>query len=70
MVPCWERLSTKPTNTGLVGIESELNCLRPILEKLKQHTPLIEQCVKLLGEQLDNLEALVLEWRLAVTEKK
>ena len=31
--------------------------------------PLIEQRVKLLGEQLDNLEALVLEWRLAVTEK-
>ena len=69
MVPCWEKLSTKPTNTGLVEIESELTCLHPTLEKLKQHTPLIEQRVKLLGEQLDNLEALILEWRLAITEK-
>ena len=69
MVPCQEKLSAKPTNTGPVEIESELTCLCPTLEKLKWHMPLIEQHVKLLGEQLDNLEALVLEWRLAVTEK-
>ena len=33
MVPCREKLFAKPTNTGLVEIESELTCLRPMLEK-------------------------------------
>jgi hypothetical protein len=68
VVSCREKLLAQPTHDTLRELESELACLRQVLERVKRRTSFIEQRAAVLGEQLDQLEGRVFEWRLAVPE--